>query len=156
MGAAKKFDLKAAIHGERCACAAHANKAMPGASGARPPSKIGWLATIAPVFACAFCPACLSVWVPALASAGLAISWTESDHHVLLAISVIASVALAGWRAWRTGRALPLGLAILGCTALVGAHLAGESLALTIVGAAILIASPFVERTRWAAAPRRA
>jgi hypothetical protein len=39
-------------------------------------------------------------------------------------------------------------LGTVGCTLLVTGHLAGESLPLTLAGAAVLIGAPFVERHR--------
>ena len=82
----------------------------------------GLLGALAPVVACLFCPACMSLWVPMVASSGFAVAATETQHGLLLAVSVTLAMSSATWRLARRADRAAFGLTALGCALLVSAH----------------------------------
>lgn len=98
----------------------------------------GLLGALAPVVACLFCPACMSLWVPMVASSGFAVAATESQHGILLAISVTIAMASAVWRLVRRSDRGAFALTALGCALLVSAHVV-EVPMLEVAGMLVLI-----------------
>jgi hypothetical protein len=122
--------------------------------------RAGWLAALAPVVACAFCPACLSLYAKVASAIGTGLAIGEEAHAALLGVALTVSLGAALWRFSQTKRRLPLLLSVLGA-ALVGlAHTLGEVAWLEWSGMALLLASAAVDRwgsrgTRVAAGPPR-
>jgi len=124
-----------------CDCAAHRAKADPTVD--RPVS--AWSALL-PVLACALCPACVSMYSSLLATVGLGLVMTETQHHALLAVAVLAALGFSAWRASRTGSWRFVLVTAAGCALLVAAHLFGEIAILTWTGIATLLLGGWLER----------
>jgi len=103
-----------------CDCAHHRHQAQP----ERPPQAgraWSW-AQLGPILACAVCPACLSTYAKVLSAFGVGVFLTEGQHHVLLAVAVGLSLAVAVVRYGRTRVLGPLVLTVGGCLVLVASH----------------------------------
>lgn len=108
-------------HAHACDCAGH--RAL---ERLAPPSeKPSLWSSLLPVLACAVCPACLATYAKLFSVAGVGLGLDEAAHATLLFTAVIASVGLSAWRSWRTKRAWPVSVALVGCSLLLAGHLAG-------------------------------
>lgn len=111
-------------------------------------AKLGWLSALAPALACAVCPACLSTYAKIAASFGSGLAIGETAHLVLLLVAIAVSLAVSAWRSWRSRRAWPLALALLGGIVLVVGHVV-ELAPLEWAGIAIVLAGGLVEHLRF-------
>lgn len=100
-------------------------------------SRLAWLGYFAPVLACAFCPACLTLYASLLSAVGVGIAFTEAEHHALLGVAVALCIVVAAWRSRRERTVVPLAVGGLGCTILVLGHI-GERAWLEWSGIAVL------------------
>jgi hypothetical protein len=89
--------------------------------------KASGLAALAPLLACALCPACLSLYakLAGVVGAGLAIS--EAAHAALLATAMLVSVLVSAYRYRLTRRGWPVSLSLVGITLMTLAHILGGS-----------------------------
>lgn len=106
----------------------------------------GVVAAAAPLLACLFCPACLSLWAKLGGALGAGMAIGEAAHGVVLAAALFVSTVASLWRYRGTGRKGPLAAALLGTLLLAAAHLLGEVTALEIAGMAILIGGVVLDR----------
>lgn len=120
-----------------CACAHHHRDA-----------KLGWLSALAPALACAVCPACLSTYAKIAASLGSGLAIGETAHLLLLLAAIAVSLAVSSWRTWKSRRAWPLALALLGGTLLLIGHLV-ELAPLEWAGIGVLLGGGLVEHLRF-------
>ena len=104
---------------------------------------------VVPLLACAVCPTCLATYAKVLSFLGVGLSLTESTHEVLLAVAVMVSLAVSGWRSRRLRRLGPLLLTATGCALLVLGHALDEDPVLTWTGVAVLLAGGLWERRAW-------
>ncbi len=113
-----------------------------------PPSSTrrGWLASLAPALACAFCPACLGTYAKVLAAAGVGVVFTERQHTALLAAALTLSVVAGAWATVRARRAGPLVVAVVGGGLIAAGHLLSDSSWLEWTGVLTLIVGGLVER----------
>lgn len=109
--------------------------------------KLGWLSALAPALACAVCPACLSTYAKIAASLGTGLALSETAHLVLLLVAVGLSLAVSAWRTWKSRRAWPIAVALVGGATLVVGHLA-EIAALEWLGIGVLLVGGLVEHLR--------
>jgi hypothetical protein len=137
-----------------CDCAAHraashaAHHAQPG--DAAPPQAAGsWWTSVAPVLACAVCPACMSTYAKVLSTLGVGVFLTETQHHALLIGAVSLSLAIGVWRGHKGRRWSPFFLTLLGCALLVSGHLLGDVRALSWSGMAVLLGGGLWEHRLW-------
>jgi hypothetical protein len=79
------------------------------------------------------------------ATAGVGFALSERQHLVLLLVAVSGSLATNGYRAWRSGRALPLVVGIAGCVLIAGGHFAGDGVWFERGGMLMLLIGEFVE-----------
>jgi len=70
---------------------------------------------------------------------GLGIVLTEAHHGPLLMAAVLLSLGISALRARQAGTWTPFLLSVLGGSALIGSHLAGESLLLTALGVLLFL-----------------
>ena len=130
--------LPHAHHDRSCSCGHdHAHRAEPRVSGT-------W-AALAPVLACAVCPACVSTYAKLFATAGVGAALSERQHLVLLVVAVAVSIAVSAYRTWRTQRVWPLMVALGGCGLLVAGHLLSAAW-LEWCGMATLVVGGLLER----------
>jgi hypothetical protein len=108
--------------------------------------KASGLAALAPLLACALCPACLSLYakLAGVVGAGLAIS--EAAHAALLATAMLVSVLVSAYRYRLTRRGWPVSLSLVGITLMTLAHILGEPTSLELLGMGALAASAVVDR----------
>jgi hypothetical protein len=132
-----------------CDCPVHRTAARAGARETGSP----WWLSVAPVLACAFCPACLSVWAPTLSVLGVGIAWTESQHVAALALAVTIALVPAALAARRRGRVGPLVATLVGSALLVAGHLTGGKHILEVTGMAALLAGAALGRRPAAPTP---
>ncbi len=71
--------------------------------GHQRPRRAGLLGVVPAIVACAFCPACLSVWTSMLPALGLGFTISERTHFILVCASLLISLASLAW-AWRSHR----------------------------------------------------
>ena len=112
----------------------------------RPAARGGFLASLAPALACAFCPACLSTYAKVLAVAGVGVVFTERQHTALLAAALTLSVVAGAWATARTRRAGPLAVALVGGGLIAAGHLLSDASWLEWTGVLTLIGGGVVER----------
>ncbi|WP_375759002.1 MerC family mercury resistance protein [Corallococcus exercitus] len=129
-----------------CDCAHHRRQEA-GSSPAEVPGS-RW-AALAPILACAVCPACLATYAKVLSFLGVGVSLTESTHHLLLVIAVGVSLGASAWKALRLHRWGPLLVTVLGCALLVTGHALDEDPVLTWGGVAVLLGGALWERQAW-------
>ena len=103
-------------------------------------------AALAPVLACAVCPACLSTYAKVLSLLGVGVTLTESTHHILLVLAVCVSLGASFWKARRRHQWGPLWVAILGCALLAMGHARDEDPVLTWSGVVVLLVGGLWER----------
>jgi hypothetical protein len=135
-----------------CDCAHHRSQETPAeVPGSR------W-AALAPILACAVCPACLATYAKVLAFLGVGMSLTETTHQLMLVVAVGVALVASAWKAWRLRRWGPLLVTALGCALLVAGHALDENPVLTWGGVAVLLSGGLWERQVWrrAVAPREA
>jgi hypothetical protein len=111
-----------------CDCPAHRNVARDVPRGA------SWWGALLPMIACALCPACISAWAPLLATAGLGLAMTESQHTALLIGTIALSLAVAVWRALRTRAWVPVLLTGTGGASMLAGHALDDNAVLAAVG----------------------
>ena len=124
-----------------CDCAHHR-----AATDAEP--RAGWFAALAPAIACAFCPACLSIYGAVWKAVGLGALVSEGSHHVVLAVAIAVTLVLAARVARQRRAASPLAIAAIGSVLLTVGH-ADEAVAVEWLGLAVLVVGPIVDRRRW-------
>ena len=124
-----------------CDCAAHRQATARGLAR----SGSFW-ASVAPVAACAFCPACFSVWAPSLAFLGVSAVVAESLHHAALAIGVVFAGGATARRALRNKSWNALVIVALSVVAVIAGHLIGSHTPIEILGALGLMLAAIVER----------
>jgi hypothetical protein len=117
--------------------------ARPTRNAARPATG---LAALAPVFACAFCPACLSLYAKAASVVGAGLAISETAHTVLLVVAMLVSIVASTYRYRATRRLWPLGLSWVGVGLMTLAHVLGEVTSLELVGMGALLGSVVVDR----------
>lgn len=138
-------------HHHDCGCEHHPTGAA--SDAAKPhqhhlPTRISRvLGPLAPIVACAVCPACLGTYAKILAALGVGICVSERQHRFLLAGAVALSLLLGARRARATRRYVPLAITMAGCSMLVGGHL-GDVSPLEWAGVVALLAAGLAER-RW-------
>jgi hypothetical protein len=125
-----------------CDCPAHAPRASPPGAGA-------WWASVAPVLACAICPACISTYAKTLSALGVGLYLTEAQHAVLLGVAVTISLVVGFWRARRTGRFTPLSLTLIGCALVLAAHALDDNPWLAWSGVVALLGGGVWEHRIW-------
>lgn len=137
-----------ASHAHACDCAGHRRQQQ---AAARPDHGV-W-ATLLPLVACAFCPACLSLWATILSALGVGFALSESQHRVALLVAVGVALGAGLWRARITQRLAPLGLSALGCALLLLHEFWLERGPLLVCAIALLLASTVLDhlQKRWAA-----
>jgi hypothetical protein len=119
----------------------------------RPPAaRAGWWALLAPLLACAVCPACVTLYAQVLSVIGLGFELGTQTHEVLLFVAVALAGGVAFARFLRLGRLAPFAVTLAGCGLVVGGHVADVH-ALEWSGVALLVAGGVVEQL---AARRRA
>jgi len=97
----------------------------------------------------------LTTYASVLSALGVGVTFTETEHHVLLAVAVLIAVGIGSWRARREQRLAPFAVAAGGCAVLVTGH-AGEIGWLEWAGIAILVVGPLLAVRRHPARHRRA
>ena len=111
---------------------------------ARPASadRVGPWASLLPAIACAFCPACLTVWSGLFSAfgAGTGHALSEEAHDLLLAASLATALGTSFWRVWRTRVWRDLVLPVAGSMLVTAGHLLDASL-LEWAGTGCLVAS---------------
>jgi hypothetical protein len=104
--------------------------------------RVGLWASILPAIACAFCPACLTVWSGLFSAfgAGTGHALSEEAHDALLAASLATALGTCLWRALRTRRWSELMLPVVGSALVTAGHLA-DTAWLEWAGTGCLVAS---------------
>jgi len=143
--------MSAPVHRQLgCDCAAHrapirfddeVSKEQPAASPTL------W-SSLLPVLACAVCPACVTTYAKVLSLVGLGFGLTETQHLVLLVLALGASLAISAWRSWRSRRAWPIAMAVLGSSLVALGHLQGDLHALEWAGVLVLLLGGLGEHFR--------
>ena len=134
--------VASASHSE-CDCAAHR------AVSQRHPTHGGrssWVSLILPLVVCAFCPACLALWAPLLASLGLGFALPDAVHPIGLGVAVLVALLPATRRARRTELWRPLLFVVAGAAGLLASHALGESRLIEVLGALSLVIGSVMER----------
>jgi hypothetical protein len=129
--------------GAHCDCDAH--RAIISRRAARP-GRPSMLIALLPLLACAFCPACLTLWAPLLASLGLGFALPEAVHPAGIAIAVLVALAPAALRARRAKVWRPLLLVAAGAAVLVATHTLGGGRFVELLGALSFVFGSFLER----------
>lgn len=101
-----------------------------------------------PVLACAVCPACLTTYAKLFSVLGVGVGLSEWHHQVLLAVAIGASLGLSAWRTWRTRRAWPISVAIVGVGLVLVGHLGDDLHTLEWVGVLVLLVGGLTEHFR--------
>jgi hypothetical protein len=96
--------------------------------------------------ACAFCPACLTLWAPLLASLGLGFALPDAVHPAGIAIAVLVAVTPAVLRARLAKVWPPLLFVAAGAVLFLATHVFGAGRAVELFGAISLIAGSVLER----------
>jgi hypothetical protein len=125
-----------------CDCAAH-RAASTGIGSER---KQTALAVLFPILVCAFCPACLPLWAPLLASLGLGFALPEALHPVAIAAAVLIAMLPAGARALRLRTWWPVLIVAVGGTLFLASHAAPSGQIAEVCGALFLVTSSLLER----------
>jgi hypothetical protein len=112
----------------------------------------GWL----PILACLVCPACMSTYAKLLAMFGVGFGITEAQHDVLLALAIATSIAVSAWRSWRSGRAWPITVALVGSALLVLGHVHAPLHLLEYAGLVVILVGGVGEQLRLRVAGRGA
>lgn len=128
--------------------------ARPASSPTEP--KASGLAALAPVLACAFCPACLSLYAKLASAVGAGLAIGEVAHTVLLGVAMLVSIAASSYRYRATRRGWPFALSWLGVGLMTLAHVLGELTSLELAGMGALVASVLVDRFSLDRVARRA
>lgn len=126
--------------GQGCDCGGH---------NPRPASKAGlgaWSA-VAPLLACAVCPACLTTYGKVLSALGAGVGVSERQHGVLLVVAVAASLAVSAWRTWRARRPWPLAVAALGAGLVLSGHWA-DAHSIEWAGILVLVVGGITEQVK--------
>jgi len=129
------------------------SEARCGCEHARPSREGGWrgrLASVAPLLACALCPACLTVWSTLLSAVGVQAGLAgmgEEAHGVVLGVAVLVAMGVAAWRAISTRDVRPALLPAAGCGMLVAAH-ALDVESLEWAGVAALLGAALLDHLR--------
>ncbi|HEY3666162.1 MAG TPA: hypothetical protein VGL19_09190, partial [Polyangiaceae bacterium] len=105
-----------------CDCDAH--RAIASRHSARP-GRASMLTVLLPLLVCAFCPACLTLWGPLLASLGLGFALPEAAHPAGIAVALLVALVPAALRARRAKVWRPLLLVAAGAAVLVATHTLG-------------------------------
>lgn len=100
--------------------------------------------------ACAFCPACLTIWSSLLSAVGVQVGGLAGErmHEVLLSLSVLLAMGVAGWKAWQQRSIVSLVLPAAGCALLVAAHALDRGERFEWSGVCLLVASSLFEHFR--------
>lgn len=134
-------------HPTNCACEAHSKQRLTGDRRLADEGAVSrWLGNLAPVLACAVCPACVTTYAKVFSLMGLGFALTETQHVALLTFAVLISLGLSGRRTWIERRAWPIVVSVLGCALLVLGHVLGEVHWLEWSGVAVLLVGGLAER----------
>jgi hypothetical protein len=148
--AAPKSARRAHAEDSHCDCAAHHAVAI-----RFPDARRGsLLAALLPLFVCAFCPACLTLWMPLLASVGLGFALPERVHSLGLGLAIAVALGPAAWHARRVRVWGPVLFVLAGASVFVATHAWGVGRLCECFGALSLVLGCFLERrARRVAAP---
>ncbi len=126
-----------------CDCAAHRAVVvqLPRGTG-----RNSLFAALLPLFVCAFCPACIALWAPLLASIGAGFALPESVHSIGLVLAIAVAVAPAARHAGRTRVWPPLAFVLVGSSVFVATHAFGGGRISEVLGALSLVGGSFLER----------
>ena len=130
-------------HASHCDCEAH--RRIASRRSARS-GQASILTLLLPLLVCAFCPACLSLWAPLLASLGLGFALPEVVHPAGIAVAVLVALAPAALRAQRAKVWRPLVFVAAGAGLLVATHLLGGGRLIELLGALCLVLGSVLER----------
>jgi hypothetical protein len=130
-------------HASHCDCDAHRRVASRRSARAGRPSI---LTVLLPLVVCAFCPACLTLWAPLLASLGLGLALPEVVHPTGIAVAVLVALAPAALRARRAKVWRPLLFVAAGAGLLVATHVLGRGRIIELQGALCLVLGSVLER----------
>ena len=130
-------------HSPSCRCPEHPH---------RPRAESVW-ASLAPAVSCAACPACMAMWKPLLAVAGVTFAFSDTQHAWLLFGSLAVALGVGAWDVRRSGIWAPFWLTAGGSFLLLASHVLGHHQALEWTGLLVLAASVFL---RWARRARLA
>ena len=126
----------------QCDCPAHrAVVRIPGRS-----VQPSLLAALAPLLVCAFCPACMTLWAPLLASIGLGFALPESVHSVGLGLAILAALAPAAWHARRAQFWQPVLFVVAGAGVFLSTHAFEGGRLTEVLGALSLVLGSSLER----------
>lgn len=121
------------VHGVGCDCAGH-----------RPRDGLfANLAALAPIGACAVCPACLATYAKVLALLGVGFALAEWQHTVVLAATMCLACGFALVRARRTRSYEQLSLTLLAAAMMIAGHLI-EVAIMEWLGCALLLVATIV------------
>ena len=131
------------LRSSRCDCAAH--RTFGSGRHARP-GNMSSLTLLLPLLACAFCPACLTLWAPLLASLGLGFALPEAVHPAGIGIAVLVALAPAAQRARRAKAWRPLLFVAAGAGMLLATHAVHGGRIIELLGALCLVLGSLLER----------
>jgi hypothetical protein len=103
------------------------------------PRRAGWLGVLPAIVACAFCPACLSVWTSLLPALGLGVTISERTHFVIVCASLVISLASLAWAFRIHRRSGPLIGAGLAATIMLANELSLEKLWIELPALGLLL-----------------
>jgi hypothetical protein len=132
----KTVEMPQPAHHLDCDCTHHRAQ--------RPSDASGRWASVLPLLACAVCPACLSAYAKIFSAFGVGLVLTEAQHTVILTLAVVSSVGVSTWRSFRSRRAWPVVVAMVGASLVVAGHVA-EVPAAEWAGVVVLLAGGLVE-----------
>ena len=133
-------------HPSHCDCAAHRAVAS---SLSEDPARAAYVSLpslFLPLVACAFCPACVTLWAPLLASLGLGFALPGAVHPAGIARAVLVAVTPAVLRARRAKAWLPLLFVAAGAVLFLATHVFGAGRAVELLGAISLVVGSALER----------
>jgi hypothetical protein len=136
----------ARVRSSHCDCAAHRAIASDQSERTVRPAYQSLLTLLLPLVACAFCPACLTLWAPLLASLGLGFALPEAVHPAGIAIAVLVALAPAARRAQRAKVWPPLVFVAAGAVLFLATHALGNGRLVELIGAVSLVFGSVLER----------
>ena len=135
-----------------CDCPAHraADASRLGRS-----EKASLLSMLAPLFVCAFCPACLTLWAPLFASLGVGFALPEAVHPAAMGVAAVVALAPAMRRAHQARFWKPVWFVCCGAVLFLVSHAIEGGRVIELGGALCLVLGNVLER-RLSGAQRRA